>query len=89
MAEKNAGRDFRLLVLLILAAIICVVSLPASWLFPASGRQAASYYYVPAVQGKGPEIIRIPQDQKELPMGALAITPDLPCGNNNFKFMCY
>lgn len=82
MAEKNADRDFRLLVLLILAASILATSLAASWFSPASGRsgrQAATYYYVPAVQGERPEIIRMSQDQ-ELPTDAVAITPDIPCG---------
>lgn len=86
MAEKNAGRDFRLLVLLILAASILAGNLAANWFSSRSKQEVATYYYVPAVQGKKPEIIRILQDQiehldqKELPTGAVAITPDLPCG---------
>lgn len=83
MAEKNADRDFRLLVLLILAASIWL-----SWFYPVSGQQVATvatYYYIPAVQAEGerPAIIRLPQDQ-ELPTGAVAgavaITPDISCG---------
>lgn len=95
-AEKNADRDFRLLILLILAAIILAASsavhLPASWFSwfsPESGQQAATYYYVPAAKGRGEgrraEVIRlfqpISQTQGRLPTGALAITPDLPCGS--------
>lgn len=84
MAEKNADRDFRLLVLLVLAASILATSLAASWFYPVSGQQVATvatYYYVPAVQAERerPAIIRMPQDQ-ELPTGAVAITPDIPCG---------
>ncbi len=78
MAEKNADRDFRLLVLLVLAASI----LATSWFYPVSGQQVATvatYYYVPAVQAERPAIIQMPQDQ-ELPTGAVAITPDIPCG---------
>ncbi|WYD82263.1 MAG: helix-hairpin-helix domain-containing protein [Candidatus Electrothrix gigas] len=88
MAEKNADRDFRLLVLLVLAASILVAHSPSissiwlSWFYPVSGQQVATvatYYYVPAVQAERPAIIRMPQDQ-ELPTGAVAITSDIPCG---------
>ncbi|MCW5213501.1 helix-hairpin-helix domain-containing protein, partial [Desulfobulbus sp. TB] len=81
MAEKNADRDFRLLVLLILAASILAGNLAASWFSSRSKQEVATYYYVPAAKGRG-EVIRgsQPQDPGELPRGAFAITPDLPCG---------
>ncbi|WPD24964.1 MAG: helix-hairpin-helix domain-containing protein [Candidatus Electrothrix scaldis] len=83
MAEERAEWDYRVPVLLLLGVLILAFSSFSS----ESEHQASLYYLVPAQDGEKAEVIRVPQSvsseqasQTALPPGALAITPDMPCG---------
>ena len=78
-AKENADQDLRVPVLLVLAVIILAAPLFSF----APERCASKYYLVPAQDGSGPKILRVPGEQEsryELPLGVLAISTDMPCG---------